>query len=228
LTAVISNTGPAELPAGAAVTLYEGEMPLGETQLLPALAAGQASTVSAPWTRPGPGEYEFRAVVDVTPEMVLCATPPMGHDRLGPDVDLRISKSVQPGMATPGDVITYTLVYSNAGAALATGVAISDPLPAEILAPVYQSAGAVITPVVGSGNFAWQVADLAGGEGGQIVINGMMALTVTTPITLTNVVTVTAPLEGAPGDNVAWVDLPVGQEVGPPQPRFWLPLIVSS
>jgi len=33
-----------------------------------------------------------------------------------PGRDLRIRKSVQPAAARPGDVITYTLIYSNAGA----------------------------------------------------------------------------------------------------------------
>jgi len=41
LTAVISNTGPAELPAGVPVTLYAGETPLGAAQLLPALRRGR-------------------------------------------------------------------------------------------------------------------------------------------------------------------------------------------
>jgi uncharacterized repeat protein (TIGR01451 family) len=126
-----------------------------------------------------------------------------------PVVDLAITGAVTPTVATPGDVITYTLVYTNTGARLATGVVISDPLPVEILTPAYLVTGAVITPVVGSGTFAWQVADLAGGQGGRIVITGTVDPAVTTAITIDNVVTVTAPLEVAPGDNVASVELPV-------------------
>jgi uncharacterized repeat protein (TIGR01451 family) len=209
LTAVVTNTGPALLPAGAPVTLYVGETPLGPAQLLPELAQGQSSAVTAQWTRPGPAGYEFSAVVNEPPGEVLCARPPRGHAWIRPDVDLRISKTVQPAAAAPGDVITYTLEYTNAGAGLATGVVISDPLPLELLAPAYQSTGAAITPVLGSAAFAWQVADLASGLGGQIVISGTVDPAVTTPITLTNTVTITAPLEGAPVDNVARVELPV-------------------
>jgi uncharacterized repeat protein (TIGR01451 family) len=143
-----------------------------------------------------------------------------------PLVDLAIVKTVSPAVAAPGDVITYTLIYTNTGAGLATGVVISDPLPAEILAPTYQASGAVITPIAGSEDFAWQVADLAGGQGGRIVISGTVDSAITSPIMLTNVVTVTTVWEGAPGDNVADVELPVRQKIEPLRPRIWLPLIV--
>jgi uncharacterized repeat protein (TIGR01451 family) len=223
---VISNTGPAPSPAGLQVTLYVDETPLAAPTVLPALAKGQASTVSAQWTRPGPGDYEFRAVVTEPQAEVLCATPPMGHARVGADVNLRISKSVQPATAAPGDVITYTLVYTNAGAYLAEGVVIADPLPAEILAPTYQSTGAVITPSVGSDTFAWEVEDLAGGLGGRIVITGTLDPALTAPITITNVATIISPLEVAPADNVASVKLRVLEEIEQPTPRLWLPWIM--
>jgi len=226
VSAVISNTGPSPSPAGAQVTLYAGETPLAAPTVLPALAKGQASTVSTQWTRPGPGSYEFRAVVTEPQAEVLCATPPMGHARVGADVNLRISKSVQPATAAPGDVITYTLVYTNAGAYLAEGVVIADPLPAEILAPTYQSTGAVITPSVGSDTFAWEVEDLAGGLGGRIVITGTLDPALTAPITITNVATIISPLEVAPADNVASVKLRVLEEIEQPTPRLWLPWIM--
>jgi uncharacterized repeat protein (TIGR01451 family) len=195
--------------------------------VLPALAVGQARAVSAEWTRPGPGSYEISAVVNEPPAALLCATPPMGKTWVGPDVKLSIRKTVQPAAAVPGDVITYTLVYSNAGADLATGVAISDPLPVQILAPTYQSTGAVITPVVGSGNYAWQVADLAGGQGGQIVISGTVDPAVTPPITVTNVVTITAQLQKLLMSNVAEVKLPVVSEIEQPA-RVWLPWVARE
>jgi uncharacterized repeat protein (TIGR01451 family) len=143
----------------------------------------------------------------------------MGHAWAGLDVDLRISKTVEPATAAPGDVITYTLAYSNAGADLARWAVISDPLPAEILAPAYQATGAVITPTAGSGAFAWWVSDLAGGQGGQIVITGTVDPAVAPPITLINIATIIAPFEVAPRDNVASVKLPVVQEIEQPTPR---------
>jgi uncharacterized repeat protein (TIGR01451 family) len=226
VSAVISNTGPAPSPAGVQVTLYADETPLAAPSVLPALTKGQASAVSAQWTRPGPGGYEFRAVVTQPQAEVLCATPPAGHARVGPDVDLRISKTVQPAAARPGDVITYMLVYTNAGAYPAAGVTISDPLPAEILSPTYQSTGAVITPTVGSDAFAWEVEDLAGGLGGRIVITGTVDPAATPPFTLTNTVTITTLYDTAPADNVASVELRVLKEIEQPTPRVWLPWVV--
>jgi len=225
LTAVITNTGPAALPSGLPVTFFAGETLLDAGQLLPVLEPGQSGTVSAQWTRPGPGGYELSAVVNEPHVEMLCATPPMAKAWVGTDVDLRISKTVQPAVVVPGSVITYTLVYSNAGADLATGVVISDTLPLQILAPSYQFTGAAITPVEGAPDFAWSVADLAGGEGGQIVISGTVDPLVTMPLTITNVVTITAPWD-APDGSVARVELRVVDEIALPAPRLWLPLIM--
>ena len=144
-----------------------------------------------------------------------------------PEVDLAVTLSVTPTVAAPGDVITYTLIYTNAGAGTASGVRIDDPLPAEILAPAYQATGAAVEPIAGPEPFAWQVADLASGQGGRIVISGTVDPAVTPPIVITNVVTITAPLEVVPGDNVASVALPVRSEVAPPV-RLWLPLIARD
>jgi len=224
LTAVITNTGPAALPSGVPVSFFAGETLLDAGQLLPALEAGQTSTVSAQWTRAGPGGYELSAVANEPQVEVLCATPPMAKAWVGTDVDLRITKTVQPALAVPGSAITYTLVYSNAGADLATGVVISDTLPAEILSPAYQATGAEITPVEDAPDFAWSVADLAGGAGGEIVIRGTVDPALTTPLTITNAVTITAPWD-APDGSVARVELRIVEEIGPLAPRVWLPLV---
>jgi uncharacterized repeat protein (TIGR01451 family) len=45
------------------------------------------------------------------------------------DVDLALEKTVDETSAKPGDVVTYTIVVSNAGPADATGVVVGDPLP---------------------------------------------------------------------------------------------------
>jgi len=225
LTAVVTNTGPAALPAGVPVAFFAGETLLGAGQLLPVLEAGQSGSVSAQWTRPGPDGYELSAVVNEPQVELLCATPPMAKAWIGTNVDLRITKTVQPAIAVPGSAITYTLVYSNAGTDLATGVLISDLLPAAILAPAYEFTGATLTPVDGPPDFAWSVAALAGGEGGQIVIRGTIDPLVTTPVTITNAVTITAPWD-APYGSVARVELRVVDEIAPLAPKAWLPLIV--
>ncbi len=46
--------------------------------------------------------------------------------------DTVITKDVAPESAVPGQTITYTLVFSNAGGALATGVFITDSIPISV------------------------------------------------------------------------------------------------
>jgi len=48
---------------------------------------------------------------------------------------------------------------------------------------------------------------------------------VTTPLTITNVVTITAPWD-MPDGSVARVELRVVDEIGPLAPRVWLPLMM--
>jgi hypothetical protein len=65
------------------VTFYAGETSLDAAQPLPALEPGQSAEVSAPWTRPEPGVYQFSALVNEPQVEVLCATPPMGRTWVG-------------------------------------------------------------------------------------------------------------------------------------------------
>ncbi|MCB0020062.1 MAG: DUF11 domain-containing protein, partial [Anaerolineales bacterium] len=49
---------------------------------------------------------------------------------IGPSVDLAINKSSALTSLSPGDTVTYTLTFSNSGTITATGVVITDTLPA--------------------------------------------------------------------------------------------------
>lgn len=82
--------------------------------------------------------------------------------------DVTIAK-IGPAQVSPGDVMTYTLVYTNADNALATGVVITDVLPATLMTPTVTHVGAEITPRSGT-SFVWDVADLAPGAGGVITL----------------------------------------------------------
>jgi uncharacterized repeat protein (TIGR01451 family) len=85
------------------------------------------------------------------------------------DADLQVEKAVEPaGIVEQGDVLTYTLTFSNAGPAMAHSVVLSDVVPATLLNPtvVYSS-----TNVLGrrpGAPLAWDIADLGAGEGGEI------------------------------------------------------------
>jgi uncharacterized repeat protein (TIGR01451 family) len=88
--------------------------------------------------------------------------------------DVGVAKSVSAGVQQPGQRLTYTLVYSNAGPDAAGGVRLTDILPANLTAVTYTSSGAALTPV-GPGHYAWQVANLAPGAGGVVTVTGVLS-----------------------------------------------------
>lgn len=65
--------------------------------------------------------------------------------------------------------LTYALVYTNTGPAMAHNVVITDLLPAALLTPSVVSSGPAITARTGT-RFVWDVADLPPGGGGVITV----------------------------------------------------------
>jgi uncharacterized repeat protein (TIGR01451 family) len=106
-----------------------------------------------------------------------------------PDL-LGIQKSVKPARVGPGQLLTYTLAFSNTGDITATGVVISDIVPlGHISALSYISSGAAITST-GSVSYTWQVQDLAPGESGAISITAVISPDVSGTFSLTNRATI--------------------------------------
>jgi uncharacterized repeat protein (TIGR01451 family) len=118
-------------------------------------------------------------------------------------VDLGIIKQVQPEAALPGETITYTLRYRNAGNAVANGVVLTDVVPVEITVSGIDFWGAPITQTMGGGTLGWQVADLAPGAGGIITVTGVVSPALAAPLAITNTAIIAAPLEARPENNVA-------------------------
>lgn len=87
--------------------------------------------------------------------------------------DLVLEKT-GPAAVLPGMEITYVVSYTNRGNATATGVVITDVLPAAVESVTVLSAGTVITPRVGSA-YVWDVADIAPDSGGVITITGTVS-----------------------------------------------------
>ncbi|MCP4542663.1 MAG: tandem-95 repeat protein, partial [Chloroflexi bacterium] len=116
----------------------------------------------------------------------------------GPAVDVRISKSVTPTVADPGQLVTYTLDFSNVGIITATGVVITDSMPVSVSAGSIVSSGAEITQI-GPG-YVWAVQDLAPGDGGVITITGALPVPLSSG-PLTNTVTITTTEIDADGAN---------------------------
>jgi uncharacterized repeat protein (TIGR01451 family) len=105
--------------------------------------------------------------------------------------DLAIAKSVIPEAVAPGQTITYTLSFSNAGGVTAVGVIITDVVPVGQVANLsYVSSGAVITPT-GGVSYTWQVEDLSPGSRGIITITGVLSMGIPSGHTFTNTATIT-------------------------------------
>ena len=92
--------------------------------------------------------------------------PDMGADEAL--TDLVITKT---GMKIGTDV-TFVINFHNAGSVLATGVRITDSIPAELTNLNVQSSGAALSQVGTLPVYIWTAADLALGQGGTITITG--------------------------------------------------------
>jgi uncharacterized repeat protein (TIGR01451 family) len=88
--------------------------------------------------------------------------------------DLRLTKTVVPTLAQPGDAITYTLTFSNAGPGTAVGVVITDHIPVSVTVTGVANSGTVITNTGATPPYVWQVADLGANVGGIITITGTL------------------------------------------------------
>jgi uncharacterized repeat protein (TIGR01451 family) len=96
--------------------------------------------------------------------------------------DVEVNLVAQP--ATPihsGDVITYTLNFSNQGDTLATHVSIDTQLPSWLVDPTFSSSGASVTMKPDS-QYSWDVENLAPGNGGSITVKGVMEVPATSEV----------------------------------------------
>jgi uncharacterized repeat protein (TIGR01451 family) len=95
----------------------------------PALASIDAlGNFTATTAIAGPGPHTIQAIVTATD--LTTATAEIGVEVLDPNADLSIVKTSAQSSVQVGDNITYNLVVSNAGPANATGVTVTDALPA--------------------------------------------------------------------------------------------------
>ncbi len=90
--------------------------------------------------------------------------------------DLVLTKTVNPGVASPGQTITYTLEFDNAGVGTAANVLITDSVPISRFSAfgIVGSSGAAIT-ATGSISYVWQVEELSVGEWGVITMTGVLS-----------------------------------------------------
>jgi uncharacterized repeat protein (TIGR01451 family) len=79
---------------------------------------------------------------------------------------MEFSKTADTSTADPSDLITYTITYKNIGTGDATGVLISDEIPADV---EYVSSTPTYTMKVNL-TYIWNIGDVAAGTGGSITL----------------------------------------------------------
>ncbi|MEW5956201.1 MAG: choice-of-anchor Q domain-containing protein [Chloroflexota bacterium] len=128
--------------------------------------------------------------------------------------DVRITKSVVPATpVVPGQIITYTLNFSNTGAAVATDVIITDLVPITLTNVSVLSRGVTITDAGVRPGFGWYVEDLSQNEGGIITIHGRINPDLTQATTFTNTATITtSAVDSEASNNEAKVSVTVMPE----------------
>jgi uncharacterized repeat protein (TIGR01451 family) len=97
---------------------------------------------------------------------------------IGRLADLSIGARVTPSAALPGQTITYTLNFSNAGPGGAFDIVVTDAVPAGIAVTAITSsttaAGVTISQTNGAPSLAWIVNWLDAGDSGKIEITGQV------------------------------------------------------
>jgi uncharacterized repeat protein (TIGR01451 family) len=90
---------------------------------------------------------------------------------LAAEANVSLTKTAATGTPQPGQMLTYVIVYHNAGPDVAPGIRLTDIVPGNLSLVSYTSSGASVT-VVGSLPYVWAVEDLAPGAGGVITVAG--------------------------------------------------------
>ncbi|MEE8390529.1 MAG: cadherin domain-containing protein, partial [Anaerolineae bacterium] len=118
------------------------------------------------------------------------------------DANLGITKTVVPTTAIPGQPVTYTLVFSNAGPDAASFTLITDTVPITITNLSWQGVAdsGPITRTSGV-TYSWSVANLAAGQGGTITVTGEVDLAMNTAITFYNTALITTTADDATTGN---------------------------
>lgn len=122
--------------------------------------------------------------------------------------ELAIIKSVTPSTASPHQIITYTLIFTNSGPEVASGVVITDTIPQNLI-DLGVTSSAAITATVTNPGYVWQVADLQPGQAGTISVRGEIVYPLVGGVFTNTASIASANPEGDLGDNTASVGIDV-------------------
>ncbi len=176
------------------VNLAGGDLRLGDNS--PAVDAGDNSFVSLSTDLNGdPRRYDDTIVVDTgsgTAPIVDLGAFERQTD--SPHADMRVQKTVTPMLAKPGQLITYTLSFSNAGPSTTAGVVITDTLPVSLTVQSVISGGDVeITRTVSNQTAeVFETSAVSPGRGGVITITARITQPLPVGIIISNSVIITA------------------------------------
>jgi uncharacterized repeat protein (TIGR01451 family) len=190
ITATVTNGGPSDatgvqvsLPLPGGVTLVAaqagGQDCVATICTIPSVAAGGSATATfvvraaraAAGTTQGFTATETSAVADGTAD----------DDAASLDVDVReqrdvsVSQTVAPDPLVAGDAVTVTLGVRNDGPSTATGVVLTEPLPAQLRGVTVDADSAAAACAVTAGTLRCDLAPLADGARADMTVHARVA-----------------------------------------------------
>lgn len=137
---------------------------------------------------------------DLIDSYILFGDPAMPLNLLAPDV--AIQKQALPDAPwQPGQMVTYTLAYSNSGAITATGVVLTDTLPAPLINPAWTASDPAVAALPGA-DYRWQLPDLAPGAMGVITITAQLSPLTPRDSTITNTAVIATEIYEPPAGQI--------------------------
>lgn len=113
--------------------------------------------------------------------------------------DLQLTQTVDPAQLHPGEPITFTLTYTNAGGLPVTGAMITNTLPTELTNIAIADDGTLTQ--IGTDPHVWLLPTLQPGDGGTIVIFGRITAGLTGVVPIINSATIASPAPDHALDN---------------------------
>ena len=178
---------------------------------IPDIQGGNTATVtfdalvtSVPTPNPTPNTatitYSYTPVEGGIPAVNVVESNPALLE-VAEEADLSVVKTANPNPVNPGEVLTYTIVVSNAGPSAVENVILTDNIPASIIGPEFSvNGGGTFNPWTGSLN----LGTLAAGASRTILVRGTVSNTATGTITNTAIVSSTTP-DPNPDNNTSTV-----------------------
>jgi len=171
---------------GGATCTAAGSGNISDTASLPA-GSGLTYVVTGTIAASATGSLSNTATIAAGPGAIdpqLSNNSSTDTDSLVPSTDLRISKDDSADPPPAGQDLVYTITVENLGPSNATGVAVNDPLPAEVTY-VSDDCGGTNTPP-----WTWNIGNLAAGA--TVVCNITVSINPAPPASISNTASVTS------------------------------------